>query len=341
MDSGFESRALSQAEIDALLTKLATEGEQPTAAPEQRWQVVKLYDFRRPDKLSKDQMRTLQLIHETFGRLAGSSLSAYLRAAAQFNLVSIEQGVYGEYVERVPEGTILHILSMDPLPGNVLIGIDLVAAMAAVDRLLGGTGAPPETLRAPTEIELALVRTLVGTMLAGLSEAWGRVIELQPSIRDVVLDARYVQVALRTDPVVVIALEMALSHCSGTITLCLPYVTLEPILPKLNAQLWFASARRGGAVKTEQIRQSLETVTVDLKVELGGASVTLQELLDLDVGNVVLLDRSTREPVDVLIGGMRKFLARPGLMGKRMAVQITDKAPEATLQTEAVQAAAV
>lgn len=339
MEPNFESRALSQSEIDALLSKLASDGEEQEAAQPQSWKMVKVYDFRRPDKLSKDQMRTLQLIHETFGRLAGSSLSAYLRTAVQLNLVSIEQGVYGEYVERVPEGTILHILSMEPLPGNVLIGIDLLAAMAAVDRLLGGAGTPPETVRTPTEIELALIHTLVSNMLSGLSEAWGRVIELQPSIRDVVLDPRYVQVALKSDPVVVIALEMSLSHCSGTITLCLPYVVLEPILPRLNAQLWFASGRRGGSMRTQEIKESLDAVDVEVRAVLGQASVTLQELLELSIGDVVLLDRSTYQPVEVLVGGKRKYLGRPGLMGKKMAVQVVGKAEEALMLEQVAQVA--
>lgn len=339
MDPSFESTTLSQSEIDALLSKLASGGgEEAEAVPQQPWKMVKVYDFRRPDKLSKDQMRTLQLIHETFGRLAGSSLSAYLRTAVQFNLVSIEQGVYGEYVERVPEGTILHILSMEPLPGNVLIGIDLLAAMAAVDRLLGGAGTPPETVRTSTEIELALIHTLVSNMLTGLTEAWGRVTDLQPLIRDVVLDPRYVQVALRTDPVVVIALEMSLSHCSGTVTLCIPYVAIEPILPRLNAQLWFASGRRGDDIRTSEVKGSLNIVGIDVKAVLGGASVTLQELLALSVGDVVLLDRTTSQPVDLIIGGKRKFLARPGLVGKKIAVQVFTKAGEALLLEEATQA---
>lgn len=332
MDPSFESTTLSQSEIDALLSKLSSgEGEDTETESQQPWKLVKVYDFRRPDKLSKDQMRTLQLIHETFGRLAGSSLSAYLRTAVQFNLVSIEQGVYGEYVERVPEGTILHILSMEPLPGNVLIGIDLLAAMAAVDRLLGGAGTPPETVRIPTEIELALIHTLVSTMLTGLTEAWGRVIELQPVIRDVVLDPRYVQVALRSDPVVVIALEMSLSHCSGTVTLCIPYVVIEPILPRLNAQLWFASGRRIGDIKSSEIKENLDIVAIDMKVVLGEASVTLQELLNLNVGDVILLNRTTNRPVDLLIGGIRKFIARPGLVGKKMAIQVVGKTEEALL----------
>lgn len=343
MDSGFDARELSQSEIDALLAKLASEdGDTVEEAPEERWKVIKTYDFRRPDKLSKDQMRTLQLIHETFGRLASSSLSAYLRTAVQLNMVSIEQGVYGEYVERMPPDTILHILSMDPLPGSVLIGLDRVAAMSAVERLLGGTGFAPDTARNPTEIELALLQSLVGNMLTSLTEAWGRVVDLQPAIRDVVLDARYVQVALRSDPVVVIALEVALAQNSGTVTLCLPYVALEPILPKLTAQLWFASGRRGGdAHLVDLLRQSLEAVEIDVMVELGSASVTLQELTELSVGDVVLMERTVDQPLDLVIGGRRKFLGRPGTVGNKLAVQVVGKVEELEILEQIRQSAAV
>ncbi len=341
MDPGFDARELSQSEIDALLSKLGSEGKNTESAPEDRWKVIKTYDFRRPDKLSKDQMRTLQLIHETFGRLASSSLSAYLRTAVQLNLVSIEQGVYGEYVERMPPDTILHILSMDPLPGSVLIGLDRVAAVTAVDRLLGGTGAAPDTARTPTEIELALLQAFVNNMLRGLTEAWGRVVDLHPSIRDVVLDPRYVQVALRSDPVVVIALEVGIVQNSGTVTLCLPYVALEPVLPNLTAQLWFASARRGAAQQAELLRQSLETVNIEVTVELGSSTVTVQDLVDLKKGDVVLLDKTISTPLDVVIGNRRKFAARPGMVGHKLAVQIAGKVDELEMLEQLKQDAAV
>lgn len=344
MDAGFDARELSQGEIDALLSKLSSgevvesEEEKPV---DPRWKVVKTYDFRRPDKLSKDQMRTLQLIHESFGRLVSSSLSAYLRTAVQFNLVSIEQGVYGEYVERVPPDSVLHILSMEPLPGSVLISTDFTPAMAAVDRLLGGAGTPPENPRTPTEIELALMQGLVANMLTGLTEAWGRVVDLQPAIRDVVLDARYVQVALRSDPVVVIALEMAVMHHSGTVTICLPYVTLEPVLPKLTAQLWFASGRRGsGKQHTDELQESLSAIDIDLKVELGGAWVTVQDMVDLKKGDVVILDRKKDQPLDLMIGGRRKYQTRPGMLGNKLAVQITGKVEELVIMEQLKKAAA-
>lgn len=337
METGSDARALSQGEIDALLSKLSSESEQVETRVEQGWRVVKAYDFRRPDKLSKDQMRTLQLLHESFARLAGSSLSAYLRAAVQMNLVSIDQGVYGEYIEQVPPDTVLHILNMDPLPGSVLMGIDLKAAMAAVDRLLGGAGAFSEAQREPTEIELALIQTMVTQMLKGLADAWSRVTELSPRIRDVVLDPRFVQVALRSDPVVVIAFEIGILHNLGTVTLCLPYVVLEPVIPKLTAQLWFSGAQRGGVTQTEQLRQSLESVNVELMVELGSAWLTLKELGHLKEGDVILLDRAIDQRLDVLVGGRRKFVARPGMVGNKVAVQIVGKAEEVELLEKARQ----
>jgi flagellar motor switch protein FliM len=326
MDSPFDARDLSQGEIDSLLAKLASgDVESDTPAPESNWRVVKTYDFRRPDKLSKDQMRTLQLLHETFGRVASSSISAYLRSAVQMNLVSIAQGVYGEYVDQLPADTVLYILTFDPLPGNVLIGIDLVSAMAAVDRLLGGLGAVPESPQTPTEIELALVQTLVGSMLKGMKDAWGRVTELTPLVRDVVLDPRFVQVALKTDPVVVVAFEMTIFHHSGTVTLCLPYVVLEPVLGKLTAQQWFASGSRGTNLLLDQLRLNLDAVSLDIRVELGAASATLSEMGSLKEGDVLLLDRSIDQPLDILVGGRPKFAARPGMMGNKLAVQIVGR----------------
>lgn len=325
MDTPFDARDLSQGEIDSLLAKLASDDVQDDApAPETSWRVVKSYDFRRPDKLSKDQMRTLQLLHESLGRMASSSISAYLRSAVQMNLVSIEQGVYGEYVDQLPPDTILYILTLEPLPGNALISIDMVSAMAAVDRLLGGAGGVADDPQTPTEIELALIQTLVVSMLKGMKDAWGRVTELTPVVRDVVLDPRFVQVALKSDPVVAVAFEMTIFHHSGAMTLCLPYVVLEPVLEKLSAQQWFASGPRGVGIQPDQLRGNLDAVKVDLRVELGAASVTLNDLGNLKVGDVLLLDRTIDQPLEILVGGRPKFVARPGTIGNKLAVQLVN-----------------
>lgn len=317
-----ESRALSQGEIDALLANLEQVPAPPQAAPGQAGKVVKSYDFRRPDKLSKDQMRTLQLLHESFARQASTSLSAYLRTAVQLNLTSLEQGVYGEYLGQIPSDTLLHILSMDPLPGNALISIDLTASMAAADRLLGGPGDVPAELRAPTEIELALIQTIIASVLRALADAWSKVIDLQPAVRDVALDPRVVQIALKGDPVVVISLELGLLQCLGTVTLCLPYVVLEPTLPKLSAQMWFEGSGRGAGSHADLLRRNMESIDVELMAELGGAWVTLQELGQLKEGDVLLLDRSSDQTLDLLVGGKAKFRSRPGTTGNRMAVQV-------------------
>lgn len=337
-DPNTEGRDLSQGEIDALLNKITVEGLEQEHSRDSRWAGAKRYDFRRPDKLSKDQMRTLQLLHESFARVASSSLSAYLRTAVQLNLVSIEQGVYEEFVAGLPSDTLLHILTMEPLPGNLLMGIDLGAAMTAVDRLLGGTGVVVRLPQAPTEIELALIQALISNMLRGMREAWSRMAELQPAVRDVVLDPRFVQIALKSDPVVVIAFEMGILHRSGTLTICLPYVVLEPVLPKLTAQLWFASARRLSGTHQEQLRRNLDAVAVEVMVELGAAKVTLQDLGHLKVGDVLPLNQTADQPMGLLVGRRRKLLARPGLIGNRLAVQVVGWADELESAEEPVAA---
>ena len=331
MDPGGDTRALSQSEIDALLSKIGSESNEPEPVEEHQWKVLKSYDFRRPDKLSKDQMRTLHLLHESLARLASSSLSAFLRTAVQLNLMSIEQGVYGEYVEQLPPDTILHIVSLDPLPGNVLIGMDLPTSMSAVDRLLGGAGNGPEPVKTPTEIELALVKTLVDSLLKSVRDAWNKVVDLSPVIRDVVLDPRFLQVALRSDPVVAVAFEMGMFHRSGTATMCLPYVALEPVLPKLNAQMWFSSSPREGVSHIEELRRGLLGLNVELMAELGGTRVSLEQLGQLKEGDVIILNRGTSQPLDLTVGKRRKFMVRPGMIGNKLAVQVVGKIEEIEL----------
>jgi len=337
MDPLDGSRALSQAEIDALLNEVAHGSLEPEPSAEQRWKDVKAYDFRKPDKLSKDQMRTLQLLHESFARQASSSLSAYLRTAVQLNLMSIEQGIYGEFVEQMTSDTLMHILSMDPLPGNMLIGIDMTSCMAAVDRLLGGPGIAPAEARVPTEIELALMQTVVANMLRALADAWSKVVNLKPAVRDVVLDPRVLQVALKGDPVVAVTFELGMFQHAGVIAFCLPHSVLEPALPKLTAQMWFASAGRGGTSHVADLRRNLEGIDVELSVELGSTWVALGELGKLREGDVLLLDTASGQPLDLLVGGRRKFRCRPGMVGNRMAAQIVGRVEELELLAQSGQ----
>lgn len=321
-----ESKILSQYEIDALLSSMTA--ETPVAEDSlPRRSVpsnVKAYDFRRPDKFSKDHIRTLQMIHEAFSRMVGSVLSGYLRLAVQSRLVSVEQLIYDEYVARIPAPTILNIVSLSPLPGRSFLEMSLPVAFAFLDRLLGGSARVLQKTREPTDIELSLLSTVTNLMLNSLSEAWANVVKLEPALEETSLSPHQIHGLLSTDVMMVFAFELKIMDAGGTMSLAIPYALLEPVLPKLTAQLWFATSRQEGQAEAPTgLKRQVEKISVPVHVQLGRTKVSLRELIDLHTGDVITLETYLKDEIPVMVRGQPKFLGRPGLSGKRMSIQIT------------------
>lgn len=316
-------KVLSQWEIDALLSSLDTKsGGQ--AAPAGTPGNVKAYDFRRPDKFSKDHIRSIQLVHENFARIASSALSSYLRMGVRVHLSSVEQITHDEYIQQLSNPTLISIVSMAPLPGRMILEMSLMPAYAIMDRLLGGQGRGLQKQREVTDVEVSLLESLAERLLGALEEAWAGVVKVVPHLVEMVLNPQMIQAASTRDVVILILLEIQVSDCSGTITLCVPSAMLEPLMGKLGSQLWFSSSRtEGGKLQDIEILRHLEEVEVPLTVHLGTSSVTVRDLLSLQKGNVIRLENSAYAELPVLVGAKTKFYGRPGRVGRSLAVRIT------------------
>lgn len=320
---GSQRQALSESELEALLADWQT----PSGRREGK--AVKAYDFRRPDKFSKEQLRALQVLHETFARFAGSALSAYLRTHVQMHLARVAQSTYDEFVEQVPTSSIVGAFSMEPLPGRSCMEMDLPFAFALIDRLLGGSGQVREWTGDITDIELTLLHGLMGNVLSHLRDAWANLETITPKVESVVLSAQSVQAAFPGDVVLLVDLEARLGETEGKLTLCFPYSTLEPIIPRLSAELWLTGARQGRSdERLEKVRHQVERASILLVVQLGTAEVELKDLLDLKPGDIICLDRSEWGQVEVLVGGRPKFLGRPGTIHGQRGVEITSTIEE-------------
>lgn len=324
---------LSQAEIDALLSTLPVdETIAPAVEPGTTPRAVKPYDFRRPDKFSKDQLRTLQVLHENFARRASSVLAAYLRTVVQVSLVSIEQESFGEFIQHLSSPAILHVVEMAPLPGRAILETSPDVALAMLDRMLGGFGRSLGQARELTDVEVSLLESVIHHELTCLSEAWANVASLTPKVVDVTFSAQFLQVALSTDVTISILFEVKMGDCIGTLRICIPYNTLEPVTSQLNAQVWLAASRRGlPPDQAESLRRQLSRVRVPLVVHLGSAQLSVGDLLALQVGDVITLEKGTEEELDVLVGNEQRFRARPGTLGKHMAARITSLVKEGSL----------
>lgn len=339
---------LSQAEIEALLASLTGDGGDtgsstapipdgsryggegpaggmsPTSAKrELRGPVAyEVYDFRRPDKFAKDQLRTLQMVHETFARLFASSLSAYLRVPVHVDLVSVEQIPYDEYMRSLTS-SIINVFSMAPLAGQAILEVEFNIVLSMIDRLLGGPGSMVKSSSVLTDIEKALTESIITRALKDFHTAWEGIAQFTPKREVMETQSQFVQIVPPNDVVVSILFEIKVGELRGAMSICIPYLLLKPITTKLSAQRWFSSNVKKNTGKYASIlARRLEKTQVSCTVRLGSATLSVEDLVRLQVGDVVTLDRHQDEEIDVLIGNNIKFRARPGIRGKKMAIHI-------------------
>jgi len=318
---------LSQSEIDELLSALSTgvvNAEEMKVDQKQR--KIKVYDFKRPDKFSKDQIRTLNMLHENFARLLNTYLSAHLRALVHINVASVDQLTYEEFIRSLPNPSVIGIFNMRPLKGNVILELNPNIVFSIIDRLFGGPGLPPAKTRPLTDIEEAIVRRVMNKALESFQEAWKQVIAIEPRLEVIETNPQFTQIVPPNDMVVIITLQAKIGQAEGLINICIPYLVLEPIMSKLTTTFWVASAVSKQAMPEHinALQRKLERALIPMVVELGKITVTVQELLELSVGDVLQLETKVGNDLSVIIGQKEKFYCKPGISGKKVAVQITE-----------------
>lgn len=349
------SEILSQAEIEALLNSLG--GDEPvtpadtgtataTAGPagsvgfgnflsfapaskagSKGTVAYEVYDFRRPDKFSKEQLRTLQMLHETFARLSGSALSAYLRTPVNIDLISLEQVPYEEYLRSINQ-SVFTIMSLPPLTGQAVLEIEFSLVFTMIDRLLGGPGkALPRSVL--TDIERPLVRQTIERMFSALKSAWEGVVIVNPGIEGMETSAQFVQIAPPNDIVVTILFEVKIGNQRGAMSLCIPYLVLKPITTKLSAQKWFATGARKVSSATRRIlTHQIASTKIDCTIKLGAARLSIRDFLHLKQGDVLRLDQKTSNDLALQVNDVTKFYGRPALQGKNVVFTVTRPATE-------------
>lgn len=333
---------LTQAEIDALIASLVAEqaeagstgARRPARAAETAespptHRRVRTYDFKRPDKFSKEQLRTLHVIHENFARLLTTHYTATFRTMVQLVVGSVDQSTYQEFIRSIHNPSIICPFSLKPLQGTCVLDINPVVGFPMIDRMFGGPGSALPRVRELTDIEATVMMRVIRGTLAALRDAWANIIVVEPEPMQIETNPIFVQYAAPNDICVTVAIDVRVGEHVGVITLCLPYLTLEPTLGKLSAHNWYGS----GPVQQKEddlrvLQQRIGTARVPLAVELGRTRLTVRELLDLGAGDLILLDQRADEDVTVLVGAQPKFRARPGLRRGRLAVQVTGLVPK-------------
>lgn len=281
-----------------------------------------VYDFRRPDKFSKDQLRTLQMLHETFARLAGSSLSAYLRTPASIDMISLEQVPYEEYLRSINQSAFT-IMSLPPLTGQAVLEIEFSLIFSIIDRLLGGTGKSINR-SVLTDIEKPLIKQIIERMFAALKSSWEGVVIVNPGIEGMETSAQFVQIAPPSDIVVTILFEVKVGNQRGAMSLCIPYLVLKPITQKLSAQKWFAAGTKKQSIQARKLlTYQLNHTRVDCAMELGHTKLSIKDFVALKEGDILRLDQKSDRDLIFTVGGLPKYEGRPALQGKNLVFTVS------------------
>jgi flagellar motor switch protein FliM len=263
------------------------------------------------------------MLHETFARLAGSSLSAYLRAPVSIDLISLEQVPYEEYLRSIQQ-SVFSIMSLPPLTGQAVLEIEFGLIFTMIDRLLGGPGKAINRI-VLTDIERPLVRQTIEKMFHALKSAWEGVVIVNPGIEALETSSQFVQIAPPNDIVVTILFEVKIGQHRSAMSLCIPYLVLKPITAKLSAQKWFASGnRRHSNTSRRMLSQQITASAVECTVQLGGTRMKVKEFLSLQPGDILKLDRRTDEDLVLTIGDVPKFGGKPAMSGKKVVFSVTD-----------------
>jgi flagellar motor switch protein FliM len=310
-------------------------------APRQR---VVTYDFKRPERVGKDQMRALQSLHEGFARNFGATLSALLRTLAESKLISVDQLTYSEFVYSLEIPTCFNLLRPMPLDGNWILDISPSILYPMIDRMLGGKSGSESSLKRPlSDIELRLTSRVTNAFLRNLKEAWANAIDLDIQVERVESNPQLVQIVPPNEVVILVSLEIVVANTRGTVNLCIPFNTIERIGSKLTSNNWISYAStRSNAATANQIESLIDRSQVELIVDLVKTDIRAVDLINLQVGDIITTDKDFRSPLEVSIAGVGKFEARAGSFKGRKAVEIVgvveNKQIEPLLKPEAASA---
>ena len=316
---------LSQDEVDLLLNAVS-EGEvgaEPAMQPQEALQLA-VYDFRRPERVSKEQIKGLQSLFDAFAREVSIMFPPFLRTVVRLDLTSLDQLTYDEFILSVSRPTSLSVISMAPLDGTAVIEMSPSMVFPIVDRVLGGKGMTLSEPRELTEIENRIVQRIVMMMLDCLKRSWAQLIEFDLEVLQQESDPLIVQIVAGSEMVILVGYEIHVGETTGSMNMCIPLMMLNPILDQISQQAHFT--RRVAPEIQAQVRgfiaHAVQRANLSIDSVLGQAKLTLSDVARLQVGDVVQLNTTPNEPVRIEAGGVPIFRIRPGRVGEQSAVQV-------------------
>ena len=318
------SDILSQSEIDNLLKQLSDGDLDVDQIQGEDEKQVKNYDFSRPTKFSKEHLRTLEIIFEHYSRLISTNLPVYLRKNVQVTVASSETVTFSEFSNALSNPSVLGIVNFVPLNGNVIIEISTNICYSMLDRILGGSGQPLEKSRDFSDIELTILQKVLVMFTQLMREPWKNVVEISPVLSRLETNPQFAQVIAPSDMIAIVTLNMKIGDVEGMVNICLPFFTLEDVMDKLNTKYWFSTMQENHDEHYEEyIESMIRRVDIPIKAVLGKSTISVNDFLNLQVGDCIRLDSRVDTDMNVYVGNIKKFTALPGTEKDSYAVQIT------------------
>ena len=315
---------LSQNEIDNLLAALSTGELDVDEIKDNNEKKVKEYDFARPSKFSKEHLRTMEMIFEHYGRLLSTNLPVYLRKNVQVEVVNSEAVTYSEFSNALSNPVLLGIVNFAPLKGNIILEMASNLGYAIVDRMLGGRGDPMDKVREFSEIELLIIERIMIVCVNLLREPWENVVDIHPRLERIETNSQYAQIISPSEMIAIVTINLKIGEVEGLMNVCLPYLTLEDVIDKLNTKYWYSNLQnQDNTDYTESIETLIRRAQIPIKAVLGNSMISVNDFAMLQPGDIIRLDRKVEDELDIYVGNIRKFTALPGSSGDKYAVRVT------------------
>ncbi len=315
---------LSQNEIDSLLTALSSGELDVDEIKDTGEKQVKNYDFARPAKFSKEHLRTMEMIFEHYGRLLSTNLPVYLRKNIQVEVMNSEAVTYFEFSNALSNPVLLGIVNFAPMQGNIIVELASNLGYAMVDRMLGGTGEPLERNREFSEIELLIIERIMNVCINLLREPWESVQDIHPRLERIETNSQFAQIVSPSEMIAIITINIKIGEVEGMMNICLPYITLEDVMDKLNTKYWYSNMQqRDEKQYTEAIEAMISKAPMPVKAVLGSSAISVNDFINLQAGDIIRLNAKVDQELDVFVGNLKKFTALPGASGDQYAVRVT------------------
>lgn len=331
------AKILSQDEIDALLTTVSSGDSTPEedSYDDDKLRSIIAYDFKHPNRVSKDQIRTLENMHDNFAGHYASTLSAVMRTIVDVDLVSVDQITYSEFIMSLVTPSCTYTFSSEPMDAVSLVDFNPTLTFSFVDRMFGGNGKILETERELTGIERSIMSRLAIKLYHDLERAWENIVKLKVEQRSFETNPQFIQIVPPGETVVVVSFQIKLFQSTGLLTVCYPYVSLEPIITKLSAQNWIDATKKKNLDSDRQINLfNLKKVESELTAQLLTTNIKVKDFIRLKVNDIIPSDVKISTPMDIFVNLRKKYSARPGLSGKKRAFQISEIIEEDKMEVE-------